>query len=222
MSALYSTFQDTFTEQKVDYIVGNFLDSLEQGQPKENAETLPQQEQLLPTPSNSQVSADLQNAVREAEPYYSPATSKIDYNENMLLVEPFMRKYSASSYRSPIPSPDMVGRSSPYYQQQYKAQYGEYPEYYQSNYQYNPYYAQQQPQQPQQQNYQYSYYDSSSRPSSVQSERDFPCPVKGCGKMFPSKQLLESHKEQHPSTTLKPFQCTVCNQSFSRSHGTRF
>jgi hypothetical protein len=221
MSALYSTFQDTFTEQKVDYIVGNFLDSLEQGQPKESTETLPPQEQLLPTPAHSQISADLQNAVREAEPYYSPATSKIDYNENMLLVEPFMRKYSASSYRSPIPSPDMVARTaSPYYQQQqYKAQYAEYPEYYQS---YNPYYGQQQQQQQQQQNYQYSYYDSSSRPSSIQSDRDYLCPVKGCGKVFPNKQLLESHKDQHPSTTLKPFQCTVCNQSFSRSHGTIF
>jgi hypothetical protein len=44
----------------------------------------------------------------------------------------------------------------------------------------------------------------------IVSERNFVCPMAGCGKNFTTKQSLKSHMAIHDDDKFKPFDCTIC------------
>lgn len=45
------------------------------------------------------------------------------------------------------------------------------------------------------------------------------CSISGCPRRFSTNESLQMHLMNHGDTKPKPFACTMCTQSFSRSHG---
>ena len=234
MSALLSTFKSQFEEDPqrpdsapaMDYIVGSFLDSIENRNisnlqheayqfdnsrsnsvPLERMGYMWKEQSMMPTPSSSPLPMLEDRRFSEFTQYDGSSQMSADAHHHLNMIN---RRMSNNTSQSASPAILMENLPVPahdnYFFQEFKSTGNH--NYFMHDHNSADIGSK------------FVSYQHPSQLSSGQKQRAFQCDFPNCTKEFQKRNSLEQHRNIHLGKQKeKPFQCDKCPQAFARSHG---